>query len=80
MVPTIDPIAWPPSDGAASTMTTRRPSRAASSAADTPAMPEPTTQMSALITRGLEDDGRRTVRAVVSVGITHTLAQGLRFF
>src|SRR5688500_11816223 len=68
MVPTIDPIAWPPSDGAASTTTTRRPRRAASSAADTPAMPEPTTQVSAVTRRGLEDDGCRTTRAVVAGG------------
>ncbi len=80
MVPTIAPIAWPPSDGAASTITTRRPRRAASSAADTPAMPAPTTQMSAVTRRGREDGGRRTIRAVAPVGITHTLAQGLGFF
>ena len=53
MVPMIEPIAWPPSAGAASTMTTRRPSRAASSAAETPAIPAPTTQMSAVTVRGV---------------------------
>jgi len=80
MVPTIDPIAWPPSDEAASTITTRRPRRAASSAAETPAIPAPTTQISAVMRRGRVDDGRRTIRAVAAVGITHTLAQGLWFF
>jgi hypothetical protein len=36
--------------------------------------------MSAVMRRGREDDGRRTIRAVVAVGITHTLNQGLWFF
>ena len=62
MVPMIEPTAWPPSAGAASTMTTRRPSCAASSAADTPDMPAPTTQMSASTVGMDRRDGRRRVR------------------
>ena len=39
--------AWPPSAGRPSTSATLRPRRAASSAAETPAMPAPSTQISA---------------------------------
>src|SRR5262245_50915864 len=62
IVPMIEPTAWPPSAGAASTITTRRPRRAASSAADTPAMPAPTTQMSAEMVDGSPRAERRSVR------------------
>ncbi len=47
IVPMIEPIAWPPSDVAASASTTRRPNRAASIAAAVPEIPAPSTQTSA---------------------------------
>ena len=62
MVPMIEPTAWPPSAGAPSTSTTVRPSLAASSAADTPAMPAPNTQMSAVTVCTWWRAGRRTMR------------------
>ncbi len=45
-MPMIEFTAWPPNAGKPSTSATLRPSRAASSAADRPAMPAPTTQIS----------------------------------
>ncbi len=45
-VPMIELTACPPNAGRASTSATLRPSRAASSAAETPAMPAPSTQIS----------------------------------
>ena len=46
-VPMIELTAWPPSIGSPSTSATLRPRRAASSAAEMPAIPAPSTQMSA---------------------------------
>jgi hypothetical protein len=66
MVPMIDPIAWPPSAGAASTMTALRPSLAASSAAATPEMPAPTTQMSHEMVVRSRAAGRRTDRVEIA--------------
>ena len=74
MVPMIEPIAWPPSAGAASTRTTFRPQRAASSAAETPAIPAPTTQMSAVMVVAAACGGRRMTR-VVSGAILHKVVQ-----
>src|SRR5260221_2856341 len=62
IVPTIEPIALPPKAGAPSTSTTERPSFAASSAADTPDIPAPRTQMSAFTFLSSRPGGRRTVR------------------
>ena len=49
-----------------------RPSRAASSAADTPAIPAPSTQMSAVTMVGEDWAGRRRTRVVIAVGILLT--------
>src|SRR5436189_641530 len=57
--------AWPPSAGSPSTIATRRPNRAACSAAAVPAMPAPTTQMSTATSRAVERVGRRTMRVAV---------------
>src|SRR5690349_14338304 len=56
---------WPPSVGSPSTRITLRPSLAASSAAEMPALPAPTTQMSALTSCG-DLLSRRTVRVSVA--------------
>src|SRR5215470_7046221 len=66
-VPMIELTACPPSAGSASTSATRRLRRAASSAAETPAMPAPSTQMSAASRRGVEPAGRRTIRVAVEM-------------
>src|SRR6476661_8259381 len=65
IVPMIDPIACPPRAGALSTMTTLRPSLAASRAAETPVIPAPTTQISATTFFVAATDERRTVRVVM---------------
>src|SRR5262245_50755402 len=59
--------ACPPSAGSESTSATLRPRRAASSAAETPAMPAPSTQMSADTLRALAPAGRRTIRVAVAI-------------
>src|SRR5690349_431883 len=58
----IELTAWPPSAGRPSMRTTLRPSFAASIAAETPAMPAPTTQMSASTSRSGPWLVRRTMR------------------
>ena len=68
-MPMIEPMAWPPSDGAPSTSTTLRPSLAASSAAETPEMPAPRTQMSASTVLTARPAGRRMVRVGIVSGI-----------
>ena len=65
IVPMIDPIACPPRAGALSTMTTLRPSLAASRAAEIPEIPAPTTQISATTVFVVAADERRTVRVVM---------------
>src|SRR5262245_25099374 len=65
----IEPIAWPPSEGAPSTSTTLRPSFAASSAAETPEIPAPSTQMSASMVLMERPGGRRVVRVGIVSGI-----------
>src|SRR5262249_34245831 len=65
IVPMIEPIACPPSAGAPSTRTTLRPSRAASSAAETPEIPAPSTQMSAATFLTARLAGRRTLRVAM---------------
>ena len=66
-VPMIELTAWPPSAGSPSTRTTWRPSRAASSAAETPAMPAPSTQMSADSCWVAPLAARRTTRVAVEI-------------
>ncbi len=61
----IELTAWPPSAGSPSSSATLRPRRAASSAAETPAMPAPSTQISAETCRGAPPAGRRTMRVAV---------------
>src|SRR4051812_18089909 len=56
---------WPPKVGKPSTSTTLRPSLAASRAAEMPALPAPTTQMSALTSCG-DLLSRRTVLVSVA--------------
>src|SRR5690606_23445867 len=60
-VAVIELTACPPSSGWLATRTTVRPSLAACSAADTPAIPAPTTQMSASSLRGGSSCSRRTM-------------------
>src|SRR5260370_13399490 len=72
-VPMIELTACPPSAGSPSTSATLRPSRAASSAADTPAMPAPSTQMSADTCRGVARCGRRTIRVAVDILVVSVL-------
>src|ERR1019366_10312862 len=64
IVPTIELTACPPSTGRPSIRRTFLPSRADSIAADTPEMPEPTTQTSASRTSG-SFRVRTTVRVAV---------------
>src|SRR5215510_1809672 len=59
--------ACPPSAGSESTSATLRPRRAASSAAETPAMPAPSTQISADTCRCAPPAGRRTIRVAVEI-------------
>src|SRR5580704_16125497 len=65
MVPMMDPTAWPPRAGAASTSTTLRPSFAASRAADTPAMPAPRTHTSATTVFAARVAGRCRIRVAI---------------
>src|SRR6478672_8204071 len=66
-VPMMELTAWPPSAGRASTRATLRPRRAASSAAETPAMPAPSTQISADTRTGAAPAGRRTMRVAFGI-------------
>ena len=54
-----------------------RPSRAASSAAEMPAMPAPSTQISADTCRGVAPAGRRTIRVAVEIFAVSVLMAGL---
>src|SRR5262245_45972034 len=63
----IELTSCPPSAGSASTSATLRPRRAASSAAETPAMPAPSTQISADTCRADAPAARRTILVAVAI-------------
>src|SRR5262245_42320244 len=63
----IELTACPPSAGNESTSATLRPRRAASSAAETPEMPAPSTQISADTCCGVPPAGRRTILVAVEI-------------
>src|SRR5579862_5607211 len=65
----IEPIAWPPSAAAPSIITTLRPSLAASSAADTPEIPAPSTHRSAVMVVGTRSPARRMVRVGINADV-----------
>src|SRR5512144_194302 len=71
----IAPVACPPTCAAPSSSTTRRPSRAASIAAEAPAAPEPTMQTSQS-SAAFASRGRRRTTTELSAG-TFAISRGL---